>query len=95
MRHRGHLGQKCNENVGTLLGAQTAPSAGRASGSGRRITATSASIQLLFVAFERIAHEPQRRRPQTNEKRAPFHVAALGLINRLAPQPQENAQPDC
>jgi len=94
MRHRGHLGQSAMKTWAHCSARRLILLLVARRGSGRRMTSTSGSIQLLFVAFEGIADEPQRRRPQTNEKRAPFHVAALGLINRLAPQPQENAQPD-
>jgi hypothetical protein len=42
--------------------------------------------------LERIADEPQHRRPQPNEERAALGVSALALIVCLGPDPQADAQ---
>src|SRR3954470_14104989 len=48
----------------------------------------------LFVALEAVADQPEHRRPQADEQRAPLRVAALVLIDRLGADPQRDAEPD-
>jgi hypothetical protein len=46
----------------------------------------------LLVAFDRIADEPDRRWPQTDEERAAFGVPTLVLIDGLGADPQTDTQ---
>jgi hypothetical protein len=41
----------------------------------------------LFLALERVADQPDRRRPQADEQRAAFGVAALVLVDGLGSDP--------
>jgi hypothetical protein len=48
----------------------------------------------LLLALERVADQVERRRPETDEQRAPFRVPPLLLVNRLGPNPQDYAEAD-
>ena len=48
----------------------------------------------LLVPLDRVADQPEHRRPQAHEERPPLGVASLVLIDRLGPDPEADAQPD-
>src|SRR4051812_39230701 len=48
----------------------------------------------MFDHPQRVAHLPERRRPEPDEQGAPLGVAALVLIDRLRPDPKADAQSD-
>ena len=45
-------------------------------------------------SLEGVPDQPEARRPQTDEQRAPLGVAPLVLVDGLGPDPQRDAQPD-
>jgi hypothetical protein len=48
-----------------------------------------------LMAFERIAHQPQCRRPEAHEKSPSLSIAALRLIDGLSAKPENDAEGDC
>src|SRR3954469_11999904 len=69
----------------------------RAGGERRRdglARAARAGAPGLLVALDRVADQPEHRRPQAHEQRPPLGVAALVLVDGLGPDPQADAQPD-
>ena len=47
---------------------------------------------LAVPTLERIAHQPQQRRPKAHEQRSAFRVSALALVMCLGPDPQDDAE---
>src|SRR4051794_9370962 len=60
----------------------------------RLARAARAGAPGLLVALDRVADQPEHRRPQAYEQRPPLGVAALVLVDGLRPDPQADAQPD-
>jgi hypothetical protein len=56
---------------------------------GDALRAPSPSVEPL----ERLSHRPQRGRPQAREQCPALGVAALVLVERLGPDPQDDAEP--
>src|SRR3954471_12690841 len=56
--------------------------------------ASPAAAVVALGAAQRIADEPERRRPQPDEQGAALGVAALVLVDGLRADPQRDAQSD-
>ena len=58
----------------------------------RAVGLAPAAPAAALVALDRVADEPEHRRPQPDEERAALGVAALVLVDGLGADPQPDAQ---
>src|SRR4051812_31452699 len=62
--------------------------------SGLAAAEEAAALFLLLAAAQGVAHQPEHRRPEADEERPPFGVAAFVLADRLRPDPEDHAEHD-